>query len=487
MDCFISYATEDIEVARRLFKGLTDVGISTFLAKDSLQFGECHKPIIQANVCRATVVILLDSEASRRSAPVQQEAGMALASGSLLIPVSLDGHFDRLPAWLADLQATEAVPGRNLEAGIAAVVDRVRRYLDPAHGEFPSRLLRPDTVADHVLKTVVLDQFQGPDDRGGAWSRQYERYLNEYWGQTKKRQGVSLDTSLTLTGMIVERLVEYLEFAPPETAQIVRASLQRAEASILSCQDQDRGGFGRRSAFLKIRTYHEPHLDLRHTCWAVRALLSIDAVRLRPVIEAALEWLARNARSRSSSDQWCWTTAPLLALLGDERALSLGNWSRARDKMLPAVRRDLEKDFSPSHGSWVAGEPNEKKQWVATDNALYVLYTLAGTSLGSTRLVEQTQAAVRWLLSKARTQGGETGLGLFTEAPEVGPTAHLLEILSSNPWDNTNLASLEQRRGMARFIVNRLSASNPMPATFSWHLSAALAVPSLRDHPLTPA
>jgi hypothetical protein len=184
VDCFISYAHEDHEVASRLFEGLAGTGITVFMDKYSLRPGGYWKAEIRSRVCRTTVVILLDSEASRASAPVQQEAGMALASGSLLIPVSLDGRFDRLPAWLADLQAVEAIPGPGLDAGIRAVVDQVRQHLDPALGDFPAHLLRPVIVADRVVKAVLLDQYQAPAERGGAWSRQYDRYLLEYWGKT---------------------------------------------------------------------------------------------------------------------------------------------------------------------------------------------------------------------------------------------------------------------------------------------------------------
>jgi hypothetical protein len=288
--------------------------------------------------------------------------------------------------------------------------------------------------------------------------------------------------------MIVERLVRYLEAAPADTAELVRASLQHAESFIISSQDPARGGFGRRSAHWKQRVQHELELDVRHTCWAVRALLNLDSGRLRPVIEPALGWLGRQLEHRGDSDLRCWTTAPLLALLEDERALSIGDWGRTRDKALRAVRRDLESDFSSRLGSWVVTEPDEKKQWVATDNALYVLYTLAGSRIGSIRIADQARTAVRWLVSKARhAQTGELGLGLFTETPEVGPTSQLLEILSTNAWGSEDLASLEERRDMARFVVNRVSASTPMPATFPWHLSSALAVPSLRDQPLQAA
>lgn len=480
MDCFISYATTDAEVAKRLFERLTAAGVTTFLAEATVEIGEDWPSVIRASACRAEVLVLLDSEASRRSAAVQQEAGMALASGSLLIPVSLDGRFDRLPGWLAGIQATRAIPGPGYDAAISAIVDRVRAFLHPELGGPGNGAPRLATVGDCVLRTVLLDQFTAPPERRGAWSRQYDRYLNMYWGPGPRRSDISQGASLTFTGMIIERLTQYARSGPAESVQLARLALERAEFFILSSQHPSEGGFGRRSIHRKTRAQHDLELDVRHTCWAVRALLSIDSERFHSPIQAALEWLSLHVQRRAESDRWCWTTAPLLALLNDERALSFACWSRQRNSTLGVLEDEIEKDFCPLYGSWVSGELPEKKQWVATDNALYVLYTLAKTDIVSERIREHVRMAVKQLMTKARRVGtDELGIPLFTDEPEVGPTAQLIEILSLGRHEDDNMVRAEDRRDLLAFVLKRLNTSSTMPLTFSWHLSSALSVPAL--------
>lgn len=476
VDCFISYASSDTDIARRFYDRLTGANLSTFLADQSLALGDDWANIIRVSASRATVLILLDSRASRRSAWVQQEAGMAMASGSLVIPVSLDGRLDHLPGWLSGIQAAKVLRGPDMEKSISTVLDRVRAHLEGACDVLPAALPNATAAADFVLRTVLLDQFTAPEGREGAWSRQYDRYLKIYWGREPVRQDVSQGASLTFTGMVVERLAKYSRIAPPEARPFVDTALDRVERFILGSQHPSEGGFGRRSSQLPTRGQPKLALDLRHTCWAVRSLLSIDAERFRPVIGAALEWLAWHAQRRAEHDRWCWTTAPLTALLSDERALAHSVWSRDRNKIAPAAEEDLARDFSARHGAWVNGESGERR-WIATDNALYVLYTLSNTHLGSDKLRDQTKFAIQQLAAKLRNaDGASAGLPLFTDSPEAGPTAQLLEILSLGRYDIDGSVQPETRDSLSRFVSGTLSASRTMPVTFSWHLSSALGL-----------
>jgi TIR domain len=482
-DCFVSYASGDYDAAIQIYRAFESAGLRTFLDRERLQLGDDWSPKIRFSACLAEVVVLVDSELSRRSIPVQQEAGMAVASGALIIPVSLDSRFDALPGWLNGIQGIDFSAADGLAASLKAIVDRAKEFVQP-------RLLaaspgRADSARSLVLRILLQDQFNAPSETEGAWSRQYNRYLHAYWGPERVRPDVSQGASLTLTGLIVERLIKFREFADPGERSSVDDALQIAEQFILASQESKKG-FGRLSPQKPIRGPRKIQLDLRHSSWAVRALLAMDADRFRPFIEPALDWLLWNIPRREASESWCWTTAPLIALLNDERALAYAPWARRRAKLLRQVEHDLKHDFHGGYRSWVIGETGIKR-WVATDNALYVLYTLAGVKVKSATLRSQIEAALQQLAAKLRPRGRDAlGLPMFSGTPEVGPTAHLLSILADGYKDSKAVLAVELTK-MGRFVVRGLAEPIIMPLTFPWHLSGVLTTPSIRDCGLNPA
>jgi len=484
VDCFISYAAQDANVAKALFECLQSDGISTFLAEASVVPGDQWAQVIQHTACRSAVLVLLDSEFSRKSAWVQQEAGTGLASGSIILPVSLDGRRELLPGWLAGIQALEAKSGPNLQSQLETVVNEVRRHVRSTATAGTYRALRDATVADFVLQTLAHDQFDGDTDKDGAWSRQYDRYLNIYWGTQPVRADVSRGASLTATGLTAERLAAFSRAKGNDAAGVAHRALGRAEQFALSSQHPTEGGFGRRSISLPSRGPPKLELDIRHTCWGVRTLLAIDPTAFQTFVEPALEWLSWHASRRGEHDRLCWTMAPLLALLNDERALAISSWGGNRSLLLPEVEHDVERDFSGRHHAWVNGEPG-KPEWVGTDNALYVLYALSRTAIQSARIRDHARLAIRHLASRLRPAGhGQAGLPFFTDRPEVGPTAQFLEIIVMGHYGAENLIPAKRIQEMYRFVQNSLADTQTMPVTFPWHLGSALVVPELRGRSL---
>jgi len=482
MDCFISYANSDVKIARKLRKLLIEKGLAVFLAPDTIEAGGRWSPAIQRAARRSDVVVLLDSADSRKSPWVQQEAGMALASGSLLIPVSLDGKFNELPGWLGGFQAIEAIPGKALDKSLALVADRACDRLGATWSTLPAELQMPKTVGSFVLRTILLDQFTGPEERRGAWSRQYDRYLRIYYGDDDARHGVSQGASLTFTGMIVERLALLAAGSGP-VPELAAGALRRAEAFILLSQHREQGGFGRLTADRRVRGERALTLDLRHTCWAIRALVSIDQQRLAQHITNGLRWLAWRARHRDDKDdKWCWTTAPLLALMNDPRLAATDEWRQECSALTETLQADLEASWDAASQSWVKGEEQPKWRWVSADNALYVLYCLKDIKNLSEQLNNQRQEAIKGLLARSASYNGDgigRGIPLFSEQPEIGPTAQLLEIMNCMGYTD-KIAEL------SLFVASRLAAGQPMPETFSWNLSSILAAPDLFRQPLYP-
>lgn len=450
-------------------------GLDVFLAPASISPGAQWSPLTRTEATRSDVLILIDTPNSRRSSWVQQEAGMALASGSLVIPVSLDGEFDELPGWIAGVQGIRPMSGETEEHLFARIAEQVVNEFGSAWSILPQELKRPATIGSSIVRLILLDQFSGPEERIGAWSRQYNRYLRiNYEDDAAIPTGVSQGASLTLTGYLVERLCAFRRTNTTVLAQFTQSAVGKAEAFILSCQDNKEGGFGRLASEYRTRGGRRLTLDIRHTCWAIRALVSIDCDRLGPQIDRGLKWLARRVRSRENSDLWCWTTAPLLSLLFDDRLEPFDRWRKERGSLIRSVQKDLEASFDESLASWVKGE--QMPGWVATDNALYVLNCLKTTAYVSRTLERQSQFAIDRLLSRSQFSllGDKParGIGLFhIDQAEAGPTCELLYILK-----NRNAAVVAE---LAHFLLFHLASRTTMTESFSWHLSAALTMPEV--------
>jgi hypothetical protein len=475
MDCFISYSKQDLQAAKQLKELLQLASYHVFLADDSISPGAEWSHLIRTAVKRCDLVILLDSASSRSSAWVQQEAGMALASGSILIPISLDGRLDLLPAWLGGFQALTLEQGRKLDEALSSVVEQIGQAVRVG-GNASASGDAPQTLGHLTLRAVLLDQFSAPVERAGAWSRQYNRYLRMYYGDGEIHDTISQGASLTLTGMIVEKLTEYRDNASAPLAAASNVALATAAAFIVSSRDRHLGGFGRLSSEVGARAGRPLQLDMRHTCWAIRALLCIDPIRFRSEIEFALEWLCARAKVRHDRDRWCWTTAPILALTYDRRIASVPSWREATEWMRADFESALERSFDPNFCSWVNEEPQAKRDWLATDNALYVLYCLNSCGDVSNTLTSQRGLAIERLLEKAsaaRAIGAGFGLSLFSvDLPQAGPTAQLLEVMGT-------VGSEEQRNALKAFVEDELASARTFPQTFSWHLASILGSRSL--------
>jgi hypothetical protein len=330
-----------------------------------------------------------------------------------------------------------------------------------------------------VLKRVLLDQFSRPQERAGAWSRRFDRYLKLNYEDEPVPTTVSQGASLTVTGLIVERLANYLPYAEVSTNWIIRAALDRAEMFIRESQDEMQGGFGRRSSEFTMHNGRPLILDLRHTCWAIRALLAIDATRLRAQIEAGLGWLAQHAKVRGSSDRLSWSAAVLLSLLEDSRVRDFPPWENLARQIQNEVAADLSSTFRRRLGSWVQGEIKQER--AAIDNALYVLYCIKDCTCLPDVIRRQRDIALDMLLKRtilAPSPNRARGLPLFHhDQPDAGSTAQLLELIKDGTGDDY----LEQ---LVNFLVCSLATRGPSEESFSWNLSAALVLSHLRERRL---
>ena len=106
-DVFISYSTQNANIAQFIHRHLIAENLSVYLAEISLVPGQKWKDEILRNLKGSPWVIFLASNAACGSAIVQQEMGVALGTGKQIVPIVWDMDPATLPGWLAGYQALD--------------------------------------------------------------------------------------------------------------------------------------------------------------------------------------------------------------------------------------------------------------------------------------------------------------------------------------------------------------------------------------------
>ena len=334
--------------------------------------------------------------------------------------------------------------------------------------KLPHLLMRRDNVTNIILRILFIDQLGGVGRRKGGWSRQYDRYLKEYYGGAPK-PGVSIGASLTFTGMIIYHLRKLFQKSSYEVRVIIEELLEKAVPFIMESRDPDEGGFGKLVQIPKTRGGRGIELDLRHTGWAILALLEIDPVRFTVQIKLGLNWILERVVREFEKDHWCWTSSVILRVLYDSRITKYCDM-RVRNQAIRSAVYGLESSFDYNIGSWVLDESENSRERVSIDNALYVLNNLAVISNLPNNLKKQAHIAIEHLLVRCRyhSKFSFRGLPLFdSETPSVGATAQLLSICEAFDYDfDPNLKD---------GVIKAIEGSNALPDTFSWHLVSAFS------------
>lgn len=128
-DCFISYSSQDEELANFVHSELRRLGVGSFMASASLQPGQHWSPEILSNLRSSNWVILLASRAAVSSAFVNQEIGGALLNSKVLIPIIWDISPNELPGWVRSVQAIDLRGSTllSLQSQVAAIANRINQ------------------------------------------------------------------------------------------------------------------------------------------------------------------------------------------------------------------------------------------------------------------------------------------------------------------------------------------------------------------------
>ena len=124
---FISYSTQDENVAQQLYTALSQVGAEPFLASVSIKPGTNWTNEIFDNLNSSQWVFFIATKSSCSSAAVQQELGVSLSQNKKIIPILIDISPEELPGWVGKHQAIDArKDAGHLRATIDAIGQRVK-------------------------------------------------------------------------------------------------------------------------------------------------------------------------------------------------------------------------------------------------------------------------------------------------------------------------------------------------------------------------
>lgn len=98
---FISYKSEDVELADRIKEILNDNGIDTWIDQDSISAGGDYLEEIPEGIIKSDVVVLILTNSAQESAWIPREIGFAIQENKTINPlvynnITLSKKFDFL-------------------------------------------------------------------------------------------------------------------------------------------------------------------------------------------------------------------------------------------------------------------------------------------------------------------------------------------------------------------------------------------------------
>lgn len=343
-----------------------------------------------------------------------------------------------------------------------------------------SRLQLSPALVEHSLKCVLIDQFDSGTEMG-AWSRRYNQYIHFLFGETLPGD-ISTKDTITFSALVTEDLLRFstIPFQNP-IPSLIQNRLDNYVAYLLRHHDKETGGFGR-LGHLRSRDGAIIEVDLRHTLWALISLWTIcrEDPMAEGIFRESSRYLNHAINALNPAKDRAYTYAALHRFLttdGLSGAVTLS--SSRRQQLLKTTEAALVARYSQRLNTWDADrDPVDR---TAIDNALYTLTAVRWQCCRDIDLRKILERTVQQLLSKSTIplqNGKQLALPFHPLGkPDLGSTVRFSRLLTEN----------ERYREIAGKSMTRLLAFVNDPGnylqepefSYSWHLSAALAMTSV--------
>lgn len=128
-DLFISYASENKEIAFHVLEKLENRGLTCFIAPRDIATGKEYASEIIRGISNCTAVLLLFSSNSDKSAYVLREVNSAVSRNKPLIPLRIENFLpsEAMEFYLGPTQWLDAFP-EVLDAHLDSIVERVGKF-----------------------------------------------------------------------------------------------------------------------------------------------------------------------------------------------------------------------------------------------------------------------------------------------------------------------------------------------------------------------
>lgn len=209
-EVFLSYAREDIAVARQVADHLREEGWSVFWDRD-IPVGKTWEDIIEERLSRAACVVVLWSSTSVRSDWVRAEAAAAADRG-VLVPALIEAVSP--PARFRIIQTAHLVGwhGRREHIGLASLIAAVRTSVDLTGESSHAQSVNQSTQMQRAPeRALAVAEVETGEDRGRSL------FLTE--GMTSVTIGRSRDCDFVIDDYYISRSHCRLEIQPSERGQ----------------------------------------------------------------------------------------------------------------------------------------------------------------------------------------------------------------------------------------------------------------------------
>lgn len=127
IDAFLSYHTNDKEIALKIKEKLGELGIQVFLAPDDIDGGDKFLTVMYEKIKTCQIFFVLLSKDFTTSQYSDQEVGIALGREKPIIPICID---ETIPYGFLREYHCVCSNGQSVEQKIAELSDLVMKYTD---------------------------------------------------------------------------------------------------------------------------------------------------------------------------------------------------------------------------------------------------------------------------------------------------------------------------------------------------------------------
>jgi TIR domain-containing protein len=177
---FVSYVTEDSQIAQELSEGLRRQGINATTADNLIKPGDHVAQVVQEEINKSDAVLLLFSRSSAKSSWLTAEAAMAVAAqersvSKLIVPVLLDDDPSILPIPLHQYRWLPFITPDERKTGLVELASRLR---DLSRGPLTDKTRRNDDVV--VSLRLAESELIRTEEFFAALERTRERVFTRF-------------------------------------------------------------------------------------------------------------------------------------------------------------------------------------------------------------------------------------------------------------------------------------------------------------------